>query len=179
MSRRSGWAAREAGEEFEAYVERHHLEALRLGIVAGPVDHNEPHGQIIHGKWEMVASGVADYTGVLYNGVGTTLATEAKSRETRLYRREIEPKQQRHLDTVVRGGGLAFLLAHLSGRPHAVPWPLVPWKVLKSAESVEAEDLVQWVIPSDCACYLDKYCSVRGVPAQGIAGGQRRRFPRE
>lgn len=179
MSRRSGQLAREEGEEFEAYVERHHLQALRLGIVAGPVDHNEPHGKIIDGKWEMVAAGVADYTGVLYNGVGTTLATEAKSRRERLYRREIEPKQQRHLDLVVRGGGLAFLLARLSGVPHAVPWCEVPWKVVRSAESVTAEDLASWAIPEGCACYLERFCPVRGVPAPGIAGGQRRRFPRE
>lgn len=171
--------------DFEAWVERHHEEALRLGIVSCPVEHNEPHWRKVRGRWERVAPGVADYTGVLYDGHGSSLATEAKSRRRRIYLRDVTPKQRRHLGGVARGGGLAFLLARICddrGRSlieAAVPWQDVPWRVEQSAEGVVAEDLEPWRIPPGRDCYLEPYCSVRGTPVPLAEGGPPRRFPRE
>ncbi len=179
--------AQQSGSDFEDWVKRHHTEALRLGIVAGPVEHNEPHWRKIDGDWQRVAPGVADFTGVLYDGHGGSLATEAKCYTNRLPRSEITAKQEQHLDTVVRGGGKAFLLVRLLDEfddatfqtEYAVPWQLVPWKIARTAESVTSKELAPWLIPPDCTCYLERYCPVRGIPAPGRAGGQRPRFPRE
>ena len=179
MNRRAaGRLARAAGEDFEEYCCRHHVEAFRLGIVAGPVEHNEPHGKIIDGAWKMVAPGVADFTGVLYDGHGSSLAVEAKSRATRLYRREVEPRQARHLDVVVRGGGLALLLVRFAGTggpvEFAVPWREVSWHRARSAEAVTAADIEPWRVPVSCRCYLERFCPARGDPV-----ARARRFPRE
>jgi hypothetical protein len=175
--RNAGRRAKTIGQDFESWLKTHHGEAQRLGIVAGPVEHNEPHGEIINGQWEMVAPGVADFTGVLYDGHGSTLAVEAKSRARRLQKNEVSVKQQQYLDTVVRGGGLALLAVRLEGRNFVVPWAHVPWKVLRSTESVELCDLMPWEIFG--SCYLDGFCPIRGVPAPGVAGGQQRRYARE
>ena len=180
----SGRAAREIGADWEAFVEQHHGEALRMGIVAGPVEHNEPHWKLMDGEWRTVAAGVADYTGILYNKVATTLGVEAKCRRGRLRKDEITPKQQHYLEAVVRGGGLALLLVRLTGANWvfnaAIPWQSVPWRIKTSAESLGREDISsEYVISPDCRCYLERFCPVRGIPAQGIAGGQQRRFPRE
>lgn len=182
--RAAGQLSRDSGEDFEDWVRRHHLEAERLGIVAGPVEHNEPHGKIINGKWEMVGAGIADFTGVLFDGNGGSLASEAKKRTGHLRRHGkggISSKQQAHLDTVVRGGGKAFLLVRfvetvnlaLLETEFAVPWQLVPWQIKRTAESVGPEDLAPWLVPKDRACYLEKYCPVRGPVVPG------RRYPRE
>ncbi len=179
MDRRIGREARESGAAFEAWLEDHHREALRLGIVSGPVEHNEPHGKYIHGEWQMVKPGVADYTGILFNGHGSSLGVEAKKREKILYRREVEPRQGRYLDAVVRGGGLALLLVRFveDGREtnYAPPWQHVPWTMIKTALSVTPELLAPWVIPAESKCYLDPLCPVRGVPLE-VPG---RRYPRE
>ena len=172
-------AAQRLGEDFETgWVARHHEAAFRLGIFAGPAEHNEPHGKIVRGQWIMVKPGVADFTAILYNGVGTIYAAEAKSRSAVLKKSEVSPKQQAHLNAVVRGGGFAFLLARFTEggpREYAVPWLEVPWRVKKSAESVDAEALSPWIVPAECECFLDPYCPVRGVP---VRTGQRV-FPRE
>lgn len=171
--------SQEKGSAWEEKVKEHHEEALRLGIVSGPVEHNEPHWRKIHGIWERVAAGVADFTGVLYNGHGTSLAVECKSYEHRLTKSAITTKQQQHLDSVVRGGGLAFLLAEITDgvkvEQFAVPWQLTPWKIARTKEGVVAADLQQWKIPVSCKCYLDKYCPVRGTPVATA----KRVFPRE
>ncbi len=175
---RIGHHSKDSGQDFEDFCAEHHNEALRLGILTHWV-HNEPHWRQVGGQWIRVQAGVADVTGILHNKVATTLATEMKKRKNRLRRNEIEPKQAQHLDAVVRGGGLAFLLARIvvEGAEHdfAAPWQLVPWRVVKTAESVGVDELAPWVIPKDCRCYLDKYCSVRGVPVS-LA---KRIFPRE
>lgn len=169
----AGRAARDSGADFEAFVERHHAEALRLGVLAH-VAHNEPHGRMVGGRWVMVAPGVADYTGVIFPR-GRVLAVEAKSRRGRIRLGDVEPAQRRHLDAVVRGGGLAILLVRIVESTaaaefqseYAVPWVDVPWRVVRSAESVGAEDLATWVIPSDRRCYLEPFCPDRGAPAPG------------
>lgn len=176
-----GKQARNSGVDFEEWLEKHHSEALRLGIVSGPIEHNEPHARMIHGKWQLVEPGVADFGGVLYNGHGSTLAVEAKKRNKRLYRNEITVKQQQHLDAVVRGGGLALLLVRIVDTNDTIeaacPWQSVPWTVAKSAEGVTSKDLQPWRIPAERTCYLEPYCSVRGAPATAVVG--RRIFPRE
>ena len=179
--RLAGALAKIQGDAFEAWVERHHQAALRLGILTH-IAHNGPTAQMINGEWTMVAAGYADYTGTCFNKVGTTVATEAKSYKHRLPKSAISDKQQEHLNAVVLGGGLAFLLARITdevSQEFCVPWQLVPWKVARTAQSVTAEDLMPWLIPPSCTCYLETYCPVRGVPASGVAGGQQRRFARE
>ena len=180
-----GRAAKGHGQSHEAWLETHHDIALRLGIVAGEVEHTEPHTTIVHGKVIYSAPGIADYTGVLLDGRSGTLGVEAKSREERLYRHGksgISPKQQRYLDSIVRGGGgLALLAVRFTGGSapgdYVVPWQSVPWAVAKSAESVTAVDLSFWKIPADCRCYLERFCDFRGTPAPGVA--PRRVYARE
>ncbi len=177
---RVGRASKDSGQDFEEFVERHHAEALRLGILAHVV-HNEPHGRIFNGAWHMVRAGIADFTGVLFDQ-GRTLAVEAKKRKDKIEKKDISLEQRNHLDAVVRAGGLAFLLARIVEHgedidaefesDYAVPWQSVPWVILKSAESVTAKDLAPWVIPPDRKCYLEPYCPVRGV-VEGAAGRKR------
>jgi hypothetical protein len=145
---------------------------------------------------------VADYTGCLNNGTATMFAAEAKS-TSKLYlpRSAIESKQAAHLDAVAAAGGLAFLLVefrdeNLSSQQYAsrdkfaIPWKQVPWKVKKSAESLDREELFRsfrerrgpewWIVetpggPGYTDCYLSKFFA-GGTPVSGI---RRRVFPRE
>ena len=130
----------------------------------------------------MVKAGVSDYLAVAHNTIGTTIAIEAKSYRHELPKAEISAEQQRHLNAVVLGGGLALLLVRIADddavREFCAPWQAVPWQVpRRSAEVVTAAELAHWRIPSESQCYLERYCPVRGVPIEGA--GQRRKFPRE
>lgn len=171
-------ASKSTGDLFESWVERHLDEALRLGLITHWV-HNEPHGKVIGGKWQMVAAGVADYTAVAYGG--QVVAIEAKKRAGRLKKSEVSVEQRRHLDAVVRAGGVALLLVRLvdaAGRSlgeYCCPWQFVQWTVVRSAESVGEGELERWRVESRARCFLEPYCTVRGEP---VAAG-RRVFPRE
>jgi len=168
------------GDSFEKWVEGALDAALRLGIITHWV-HNMPVAKMIHGQWKPVAPGIADYSAIGNNQHGTLIATEAKNYARRLPRNEISREQQRHLDAVVRAGGLAFLLARIRdegvAQNFAVPWQSVPWAVAKSAQSVTAADLAPWKVPADCRCYLEKFCDFRGAPAPGAV--PRRVYARE
>jgi penicillin-binding protein-related factor A (putative recombinase) len=152
-----GKKKQEAGSLFEAWVEAQHDFALCAGWLAC-VEHNEAHAKTIRGKVMYVAAGIADYTGTINNGHGTTLAVEAKSTaDARLMRSIVAPKQARHLEAVAKAGGISLLLveyrtAHAKQR-FAIPWLEVPWQTLRTAESIGPQDVDKWRIPTD-KCYL-------------------------
>lgn len=136
-------ASTAAGAAFEALVEAHHVQAGRRGALAHVV-HNQARSRVVGGKLIYEAAGIADYTGCLHGG--RYLATEAKSTsKDRLPKSEITAVQQRHLDAVMTAGGLAFLLVEFRGgfSPHryAIPWAEVPWRTLRTAESLSEVDI--------------------------------------
>lgn len=185
-----GRKAKAIGAAFETWIDGQHQAAHALGILAF-VEKTEAHSQVIHGRVEFIAPGVADYIGTLCDG-GKTLAVEAKSTDdAQLMRSVVSPKQAKHLDAVAAAGGLALLLVefrHVSQvgesyaaqvlpiyARYAVPWLEVPWQTLRTAESVAEASIQQWRILAD-TCYLSKYHS-GGVPVGSV--GRKRVFPRE
>ena len=151
------------------------------------MEHNVPHTRMVYGQLIYERSGLADYTGILFNGHGSHLAVEAKKRRGDLLKSEVKIRQADHLDAVSRAGGLALLLVRfVEGMDHpradgfvtehAVRWTEVPWRIRKSAESVAAEDLAPWRVSPESACYLEPFCPVRGVPPPDLPT---RRYPRE
>ena len=195
----TGREAKAAGDAFELFLEYQHATARRLGILAH-IEHNEPHFKYVGGKWIAEAPGVADYTATLDRS-GLTVAIEAKStKKDRLARSAVSPKQQEHLDAVARAGGLALLAVEFRYpvpttpfwmgawgvldyyRRYAVPWLETPWQVLRTAESVNEEDLLRggWRMRVMDAghsgdCYLERWHS-RGTPS---TAPKSRRYARE
>lgn len=175
-----GGQAQAAGSHFEAFIERHHNEGKRLGIIAH-VAHNEPRSKVIGGRLIYESAGVSDYTAVLEQGARAA-AIEAKSRKgTCLGKSEVEPLQQEHLDAVAHAGGLALLLVEFRSETppyfnrYAIPWLLVPWKIKRTAESLEQVDIdVQWRVVETETCYLRRWHA--GGPRSSIPRG--RVFPR-
>jgi hypothetical protein len=145
-----GRAPRDLGEAFENQIDTWHEMAGLRGVLAHVV-HNAPPCKVVNGRLIWEKPGVADYTGVLHGG--RYLAAEAKSVAPgkRLAKSRVSPKQQKHLNAVVAAGGLALLLVQFRVKvtttynPHhhyAIPWSLVPWKVLRSAESLDEIDVI-------------------------------------
>lgn len=186
-----GRKSKAVGGAFEEWLNGQHTHAHALGILAH-VEKTEAHSQVIHGRVEFVAPGVADFIGCLCGG--KFLAAEAKSTEDdHLMRSEIKPKQAKHLDAVAAAGGLALLLIefrhHAVRAPDAsyaaqvlpvyarysVPWLEVPWQTLRTAQSVAEASIQQWRIAVD-TCYLSKYHQ-GGAPVGSV--GRQRVFPRE
>jgi recombination protein U len=168
------------GEMFEAWVDGQHEHAQRLGIIAH-VEKNEPHSKIIHGHVIYTAAGVADRTGTLEGG--RSLAVECKStKAVRFPRNDISTKQQEHLDAVARAGGLALLLVEFRATTpplfarYAIPWLEIPWKTLKTAESLDPADIGVWMIPPG-VCYLSRWHA--GGPRSSQAQTRRRVLARE
>lgn len=161
-----GRANKSAGDAFEIWLEYQHKEAVRNGLLAH-VAKSEPKTKIVNGRLIYTARGVADYHGTLAASVrstdrftgralhatvnGVSFAAEAKSTsDDRLARAEVKPKQAEHLDAVSRAGGLALLLVEFRGGSVpvrcAVPWAEVPWRKLRTADSVGADDIARWTI---------------------------------
>lgn len=181
MSRESGRAAKTAGDAWESWIEAQHTMAMHLGILAHEVEHNKPEARVVGGRLIYTAPGISDYSGVLTRGA-VCLAVEAKStQDDYLARAKITPQQQRYLYAVGVAGGVSLLLVEFrrKGAPpsrYACPWALVPWQVKRSAESVVWEDLLQWEIRLDGACYLERF-HARGLAVEGAI--QKRVYPRE
>ena len=175
MSIQSGREAQRAGQSFESWLEDQHEEGKRLGLLAH-VEHTQGRAKMVGGRLKYVGKGVADY--VFCTGLGRYGAAEAKSvKGERLARLAIEPLQARHLDAVVEAGGVSLLLVEfrldINGYPpvrYAVPWAVVPWQVLRSAESLSVDELSQCrpalEIMSTAKCYLDYFV----MPARGSDG---------
>ena len=143
MSSATGRAARDAGLSFEAWVNEQHARAGQRGALVH-VWHNQAVTEVVHGRVIYKGSGVADYTGILFGGM--YLAAEAKSTDKeRLPRNVITPLQQAHLTAVTSAGGLAFLLVEFRDDAervrYAIPWHQVPWKTLRTAETLDPMDI--------------------------------------
>ena len=167
----SGRLAKFAGDFWEAFVEGQHAGAMAMGVLVH-VQHNEPKAKYVGGRLMYVAKSGTDYTGLLFDG--RALAVEAKTTKGRLSKKAVKKKQAEQLDAVVRVGGEAFLLVEFRDYMHkfAIPWLLVPWKKLRSAESIGSGDMKEeWRI-SPGECYLK-----RGVPMPAV-GDRKRVFPR-
>lgn len=180
---RRGRIAQYVGDAGESYAEGQFMMALRLGILAH-YEHNEPRTNFINGQLMHEKPSVSDYTGMLEGG--RVLAEEVKSRAAkRLYKSEVEPKQQAHLEATARGGGLAILLVEFRSasapffRRFAIPWLEVPWQVVKSAESISVEqpELAQWLIQPD-TCHLLRW-HAGGPRSWNWSPQPKRVYPRE
>lgn len=163
--RRGGAIARHAGASFEGWLEVHHREAVRVGLLAW-WRHVSPRVMWIgHGakaQAKVVGEACADYVGQLAT-TGRALVVEAKSTShARFALAQLEVQQLAHLDACAAGGGLAILAIEfreqgegtlrILGR-YAVPWQSVPWQVLRSARSVGPAELAPWLVRGPC--YLE------------------------
>lgn len=198
-----GRRSKELGDSFELWCATQHEKAMHLGILAH-VEKTQAKARVIEGRLRYEKKGIADYIGCLEpqdaidgkcsddctataHRIGRYLAVEAKSTgKDYLPRAEITDLQQAHLDAVAHAGGLALLLVHYriahaySSFPSlstvAIPWLSVPWKVKKSAESVAAEDVIEWRVAEPC--YLSRWHA--GGPRSSTSGGARsRKYARE
>ncbi len=176
-------ASRDIGEAFESQVDTWHEMAGLRGALAHVV-HNAPPAKFVHGRLIYEETGVADWTGCMHGGV--FLACEGKSvvPNGRLARSRISTKQAAHLDAVTAAGGLAFLLvefraaALLLHRHYVLPWHEVPWKVVRTAESLSEEDIAAHYRVNKGEDYLAKYHA--GSSARYIVGERRKRtYPTE
>ncbi len=178
-------ASRDIGEAFEAQVDTWHEMAGLRGALAHVV-HNAPPAKFVHGRLIYEEAGVADFTGCLH--AGGFLASEAKSvvPNGRLAKSRISTKQAAHLDAVTSCGGnsLAFLLVEFRGAAtllhhhYAIPWHHVPWKVVRTAESLSEEDIAEHYRVNKGEDYLAKYHA--GSSARYIVGERRKRtYPSE
>ncbi len=177
-------ASRDIGEAFEAQVDTWHEMAGLRGALAHVV-HNAPPAKFVHGRLIYDKKGVADYTGCLH-GTGMVLAAEAKSVAPgeRLARSRIEPKQAEHLDAVTSAGGLALLLVEfrvegtIAHHRYAIEWYQVPWKVLRSAESLDEKDIATVYRIEPGTDYLARWH--KGSERRYIVGERRKRmYPSE
>lgn len=188
-----GRTAKLVGDLHEGWVEQQLDKAVHLGIVAHYY-HNQPTAKKINGEWVLTAPGVSDYTGVLEAGGGlrwaTTLAVEAKTVEgMRFYRKDVTREQQDHLQAVADAGGKALLavafrvpdLTDAAGRVQiyrfVIPWLEIRWVKLRSAESIDAEELQQWVPHPEC--FLLRWHPGGKRSGSWLPAGQRRSYPVE
>lgn len=174
--------SREIGEDFEAIVDKWHTMAGLRGALAHAV-HNAPPSRVVNGKLIYEKAGVADYTGVLHGGL--YLASEAKSVKPgeRLAKARISPEQMKHLDAVEAACGRAFLLVEfrveksIAHKHYAIPWQQVPWKVVRTAESLDERDLaICYQVPAG-SDYLVPYH--KGSDKRYIVGALKHVYPRE
>ena len=171
-------AAQSVGAAFEAWIDAQHEAAIAMGLL-GHVEHNQARAQVIGGRIVYTACGYADYTLLLPGAVYG--AVEAKSTsDSALMKSEVKAKQAAHLDVVVRVGGVALLLVefrHDDGpsRRYSIPWDGVPWKVKRSALSVDEADVEKFVVPVG-SCYLGLRA---GAERLVLESKTIRRFPRE
>lgn len=160
---RRGRTAKAVGDRHESWVEGQHEMAMHLGILAH-VHHNEPKATFRDGRLEYGKRSVSDYSGVFEGG--KALATEAKSCMSgdRFGRNDVTPEQQKHLEATARAGGLAFLVVEFRMpsapffRRFAMPWLQVPWRVMRTAQSIGILDveLQQWEVQPS-TCYLSRH----------------------
>lgn len=170
----------EVGDAFERWLDEQHEKAGQRGALAHVV-HNQAVSKVIHGRLMFEKPGVADYSGVLHGG--GALAVEAKSvaPDGRLPKSRIEQKQIEHLDAVMTAGGnsLALLLVEFrvhsstAHRRYAIPWHEVPWKVLKTAESLDERDIAVSYQIAPGTDYLEKHH--RGSERRYSVGTHRKR----
>lgn len=176
--------SREIGEDFEDVVEKWHTMAGLRGALAHAV-HNAPPSRVVHGRLIFEEAGVADYTGVLHGG--GYLASEAKSVKPggRLKKSRISSTQMLHLDAVTACGGnsLAFLLVEfraansIAHRWYAIPWHQVPWKIVRTAESLDERDIAAVYQVPHGTDYLVRYH--KGSDRRYIVGKVKHVYPRE
>ena len=156
-----GRTAKFVGDRFETWLDGQHEKAVLLGILAHIV-HNQASSNVVEGRLIYTAQGISDYTGTL-DRCGRSLAVEAKSTKTdRLVRAAIKKKQAEHLTAVANAGGLALLLVEFRHEALpvrcAIPWLDVPWIILRSAESVDVEAVIQWQTQRNTeSCYLERF----------------------
>lgn len=142
-----GATAKRAGGEFEKRIEHQLIVACEANLVSW-WHHTQASYRYVNGRTVPVKRGPADFTGTL-NG-GLAFAVEAKTTVcARFYKNDVLPKQQEHLDATVRSSAVSLLaleFRHTGGAPapFVVPWHLVPWKRLRSTDSVSAADLSGW-----------------------------------
>lgn len=178
-----GRVAKAAGDSFEAWIDVQHEGAKKLGVLKY-VSHNQPQAKYLNGRLTYVAKSDCDYTGTMSDGKsfcaeGKSTKEAKKTKKLRLMRSAVKKKQAEQLDMVSDVSGVAYLLVEFrdgEGRKwrYAIPWAEVPWKTLKTAQSIGLEDLnPRWrVAPGEC--YLK-----RGVPMPPSTGGRKRVFARE
>lgn len=182
MTRRSsGLAAKAAGDAFESFVERQLNAAVHFGVLAY-WQHNQPGVRVVGGRVVHTERSGPDFTGMTANS--RVFVAEAKSTSSRLMKAAIKKKQQEQLDAVAKAGGLAYLLVEFrlgieyaqAGQTvrFALPWQSVPWKRLRSAESIGPEDCRSEQAMTKDECFLARG---RVIPL-GI-GGKKRVLHRE
>ena len=181
---RGGRLSQAVGASFESFLESQHDAALRLGVLAW-VHHTQAVTKMVNGRLKYIAKGAADYSGVLVDA--RAVAVEAKTTQgERLARSEIDVLQAKHLSAVAAVGGIALLAVEFRTKTkiptvaahqrYAIPWLDVPWRVIRTAESLSLEDCKEeWCI-NFSECYLGRH-----VPTEKrrVVGAPKRVYHRE
>ena len=180
-----GRAARVSGNAGEHWVERHHIEAKRLGLVSevahvGPP--GVPHvvgGQVMRDRRGRFLQAVIDYAPPDYLGgthAGHLFVAEVKRRTGRLYRDRLrpdgseertamEPHQVRFLRSVAQTPAAVVLLVVEFERAKETVRIAAPWAIADTrwcsprggAPSLGPDELIDWRVPDDCPCYLLRF----------------------
>lgn len=168
VRRAAGRLARERGHALERWcrTEHHKAERRRFAFVrqAGrPIIGHGPNGPV-YGR------APADFVGQIRGAPGAPwlpLAIEAKAREERLQRGDLEPHQREHLEKTTEAGGVALVVVALyrdgdSGR-WAIPWAELEarWDHSHGGASVGPEELRGWETRGDDS-YLDRFAGGEG-----------------
>lgn len=135
----------------EKDVRMHITIAEQLGLVRF-CHHTQPRTTMRKGELVHAERSVADFSGHLVGG--KVLAVEAKARRHELRRAEISDKQQEHLRAVSIDGGLALLAVRIYEDDQiataAIRWHEVPWRVERSGQKLQIEDVRRWAIGRPC-----------------------------
>lgn len=149
-----------AGKAWEKLLEDHHDMAIKRGLLIC-MDKQQSRkvpkrvrGQVVYRDVE--AHG-ADWIGMRPGG--RYVALEAKSiADARLPLDALTDKQRKHLNLVAAGGGQALLAVEFRSAESrrcpgtaavlrcVIPWEQVPWRMVRTAKAVYAEDCAAWEI---------------------------------
>ena len=152
MTRQTGGLrAKKSGDAGEEALTKCVLEPLRRMGEIGRYDKLNPEYRRVNGLFLPVANSGGDW--VLCGRGGLYIAAEAKSTTADRFARNLIPAhQQAHLDDAVRSEAMAFLFLRFTKQAipicYMIPWALVPWRVLVSAQSVSADECQPWAVHS-------------------------------
>jgi hypothetical protein len=154
MTRRTGGLyAKKSGDAFEETLSTCVLDPLKRMGEIGRYDKLNPEYRRVRRlgeglTWCPVKDSGGDW---ILSSRGIYVAAEAKSTALDRFARNLIPThQQDHLTAALTDGGLAFLFLRFTWQAvpvcYMLPWARVPWRILKSAQSVSADECKPWAV---------------------------------